>query len=98
MDHLLQDFRPSQTFFGVIIVLLNETGKTSSASDLLTSHVMNGVTVSTFCFISRDGAGSKAQVFPSDFFRRTTTSSVVTGENESIVVDAVGAMSGGLAS
>ena len=58
---------------------------------------MNGATVSALSLISHDGTGSRAQVFPSDFLRRPTTSSVVTEENESIVVDAVSTMSGGLA-
>ena len=38
----------------------------------------------------------RAHVFQSDFLRRPGTSSVVTGETESVVVDAVGTMSGGL--
>ena len=60
-------------------------------------RVMNGATVSELCLISRDSTGSRAQAFPSDFLRRPTNSSVVTEENETIVVDAVGTMSGSLA-
>ena len=76
---------------------MNESGKTPSASDLLKSCVMIGATVSALCVISCDGTGSRSQVFPSDFVRRLTNSSEVTGENESIVADGVGTMSGGLA-
>ena len=95
-----QKFRPcfEIVFFGNgVIIILNESGKTSSTSDLLKSSVMHGATVSALCLISRDGTGSRAQVFSSDFLRRPSTSSFVTGENKSIVVDAVGTMSGGFA-
>ena len=78
-------------------MVLNESGKTPSANDLLNSSVMKGATTSAFCLISRDGTGSRPQVFPSDFLSSSMTSSVVADENVSVVIDVVLPMYGGLA-